>query len=93
MDDYIIGSIRKVIYKSDNGYVVGLFKVTSAIGEYEGLVNETLSFTGYFPDLSEEENYKFFGNIVNHPKYGEQFNVTMFEIQLLNSYLVVYLRE
>lgn len=80
MDDYIIGNVRKIIYKNTNGYIVGVFKVSSGTGDYESLNNSTLSFTGYFHELSEDENYKFFGNVVNHPKYGEQFNVTFYEI-------------
>lgn len=79
MDDYIIGNVRRIIYKNTNGYIVGVFKVSSGTGNFESLNNLTLSFTGYFHELSEDENYKFFGNIVNHPKYGEQFNVTFYE--------------
>ena len=79
MDEYVIGTIRKIIYKSDNGYFVGLFRVKESTKEYEYLKDKTISFTGYFHDVVEDDNYKFMGNIVNHPKYGEQFNVTFYE--------------
>lgn len=79
MNDYITGSVRKIIFRSDNGYLVGIFKVKDSTGSFEYLKNTSLSFTGYFHELDESDNYKFFGSIVNHPKYGEQFNVTMYE--------------
>lgn len=79
MDDYIIGSVRRIIYRSDNGYVVGVFKVKDSSDAYEYLKDTTLSFTGYFHELEVDDNYKFLGNIINHPKYGEQFNVTFYE--------------
>ncbi len=79
MDEYIIGIVKKIIYRSDNGYVVGLFKVKNASSEYDFLIDRSISFTGYFHELDEEDNYKFLGNIINHPKYGEQFNVTFYE--------------
>ena len=79
MNDYIIGSVRRIIFRSDNGYLVGVFKVKDSTGSFEYLKNTSLSFTGYFHEIDELDNYKFFGSIVNHPKYGEQFNVTMYE--------------
>ena len=79
MEEYIIGNIRRIIYQNDNGYVVGLIKVKSATTSFECLKDDTLSFTGYFHELDIDDNYKFTGNIVNHPKYGEQFNVESYE--------------
>ncbi len=79
MEEYIIGNIRKIIYKNENGYVVGLIKVKSATTSFECLNNDTISFTGYFHELDIDDNYKMFGKIVNHPKYGEQFNVESYE--------------
>ena len=79
MEEYIIGNIRRIIYQNDNGYVVGLIKVKSATTSFECLKDDTISFTGYFHELDIDDNYKFTGNIVNHPKYGEQFNVESYE--------------
>ena len=79
MNEYITGSVRKIIFKGENGYTVGVFKVKDSTDSFEYLKNTTLSFTGYFHELLEEDNYKFHGNIINHPKYGEQFNVTFYE--------------
>lgn len=79
MDDYIIGNVRRIIYRNDNGYVVGVLKVKDTTTSFESLKNETISFTGYFHELDMDDNYKMTGNIINHPKYGEQFNVELYE--------------
>ena len=75
MDDYVIGNVRKIIYRNENGYVVGVFKIKDSSNAYDSLKNESISFTGYFHEIDIDESYKFRGSIVNHPKYGEQFNV------------------
>lgn len=79
MEEYISGNVRRIIFKGDNGYTVGVFKVKNSTASFEYLKNTTLSFTGYFHELEEEDNYIFHGSIINHPKYGEQFNVTFYE--------------
>lgn len=79
MEDYIIGNVKKIIYQSDNGYVVGVFKVKDSTSAFEYLQDSSISFTGVFHELEEDSNYKFFGTIINHPKYGEQFSVSFYE--------------
>lgn len=79
MNDYIKGNVKKIIYQNDNGYTVGVFKVKESSSKYEHLVNISVSFTGYFHELNEIDTYNFYGNIVNHPKYGEQFNVELYD--------------
>lgn len=79
MNEYIKGNVKKIIYHNDNGYTVGVFKVKEASSKYEHLTNVSVSFTGYFHELNESDTYNFYGNIVNHPKYGEQFNVELYD--------------
>lgn len=80
MEQYIKGTFKKRIFHTDKGYVVGLFKVKEASDEeLEFYINHTISFTGYFHELTEEENYIFYGKIVEHEKYGEQFQVERYE--------------
>ena len=81
---YIKGNFRKYIFKSDKGYVIGLFKVREASSDVISYVNSTITFTGYFHDLNENDLYTFSGDIVNHERYGEQFNVSSYEIVLPN---------
>lgn len=79
MNESIKGNIKKIIYRSDSGYTVGIIKVKDASNKYSFLINNSISFTGYFPEINDADNYNFYGDIVNHPKYGEQFNVVLYE--------------
>ena len=76
MEDYIKGTFRTSIFRSDKGYVIGLLKVSETnIIELKDYVNKVITFTGYFADLNENDKYIMYGEIVEHPKYGLQFNV------------------
>ena len=75
--DYVKGIFRQTIFKSDKGYIIGLLKVQETnIIEMKDYINRTITFTGYFAELSENEKYIMYGEIVNHPKYGFQYNVS-----------------
>ncbi len=77
---YIKGNYRKSIFSSDKGYVIGLFKVRETnIEDLKNFINRTITFTGYFHDLNEDDMYCLYGEYNTHPKYGEQFNVTEYE--------------
>ena len=73
---YIKGKYKKSIFES-NGFVIGLFRVTETDGKID--VNKTITFTGNFLELNAEEEYIFHGSLVNHPRYGIQFNVESYE--------------
>lgn len=80
MSTTIKGNFRKYIYKTDKGYVVGLFKVKETNSEELAFyVNHTITFTGYFHELNEEDTYLFTGKLIEHEKYGEQFLVESYE--------------
>jgi len=75
--DFVKGIFRQTIFRSDKGYIIGLLKVSETnIIEMQEYINKTITFTGYFADLNENEKYILYGEIVNHPKYGFQFNVS-----------------
>lgn len=77
---YIKGNFKRSIYRSDNGYIIGLFKIKETnSNNLEEYINHTITFTGYFHELIEEETYLFSGNIVEHEKYGTQFQVENYE--------------
>ena len=49
---YIRGKFKQLIFESDNGYKVGLFRIKETNQEeMEEYVNKTITFTGYFADL------------------------------------------
>ena len=77
--EYIRGKFKQMIFESDNGYKVGLFRVKEASGEMEEYVNKTITFTGYFADLDGEAYYKLTGNYVFNERYGSQFQVSSYE--------------
>ncbi len=82
MSDFIEGTIKKMIYKNDNGYIVGTINVKKTSDNYDFLIGEEVAFTGYFTSLVERENYKLYGVFKEHYKYGEQFNVSFYDLVL-----------
>lgn len=80
MDIYIKGNYRKSIYTSENGYTIGIFKVIETnSADIDIYVDRTITFTGYFHELNEIDTYIFYGKLVEHNKYGEQFQVEKYE--------------
>lgn len=95
MKKYILGNIRKIIYESNNGpYKVGIFKVRETNDEeMEEYINKVIGFTGSFAEVNMDVDYILYGRLVEHPKYGSQFEVLNYEIKApsdLDS-LVLYL--
>ena len=43
------------------------------------LVSKNITFTGFFEQLNENDLYVFYGDIVEHPKYGVQYQVKEYE--------------
>lgn len=80
MDIYIKGNYRKSIYTSENGYTIGIFKVIETNStDIDIYVDRTITFTGFFHELNEIDTYIFYGKLVEHNKYGEQFQVEKYE--------------
>lgn len=76
MDSFIKGLFKRVIFKSDNNYIVGLFRVKDSSIDMDDFINKTITITGYFHDLNIDETYIMNGSLVDNPKYGLQYNVT-----------------
>ena len=77
---YIKGSYSKSIYENNTGYNIGIFRVGETNSEeLEEYVGRSITFTGYFHELNNIDTYIFYGKLVNHPKYGEQFQVDSYE--------------
>ncbi len=80
MSTYIKGNYRKSIFKSEAGYHIGIFKVKETNSDdLDIYVDRTITFTGYFHELNEMDTYKFYGKLVEHERYGEQFQVESYE--------------
>ena len=79
MNKFIKGQYRKSVYEGENGYIVGIFRIQDSSIEFTEFVGKTITFTGYFHELSENDTYIFYGDFINHAKYGEQFSVVNYE--------------
>lgn len=79
-DNFIRGFLYKEIYRNEiNGYMVGLFKVKDNNIDYD---DDMIHITGVLPKLNEKKEYILYGDTTVHNKYGLQFNVSSFEINI-----------
>ena len=80
MEVYIKGHYQRSIFQNSNGYHIGLFKVKETNDPKLSIfIDKTITFTGYFHELNDMDTYLFFGQMVEHPKYGTQFTVSSYE--------------
>ncbi len=77
--NFIKGNLKKILFQGENGYFVGLFKIKEASLDNSELINQTITFTGYFHELNEIDTYIFYGKFIFHQKYGEQYQVDSYE--------------
>ena len=78
--NYIKGTYSRSIYESNTGYIIGIFKVRDTNDEkLSDYIGRSITFTGYFHELNNTDTYMFYGELVNHDKYGEQFQVNSYE--------------
>lgn len=76
-EKYFVGEIQAIFFQNQtNFYKVLLVKVTDTNTDY--LENEIV-ITGSFGQVQEEEIYRFFGEIIEHPRYGTQFQTTRYQ--------------
>lgn len=77
---YIKGNYSRSIFQTNAGYHIGVFKVSDTNDEkLADYIGRSITFTGYFHELNNMDTYMFYGKLVNHEKYGEQFQVESYE--------------
>lgn len=80
METYIKGTFKRNIFSSNDGFTVGLIKIKDTddqdLIEYKG---KQFTFTGLFADLNIDEDYVFYGEVIDNPKYGIQYKVSRYE--------------
>ncbi|MGG3888758.1 SF1B family DNA helicase RecD2 [Metabacillus fastidiosus] len=70
---FVKGLIKVVIFHNEqNLYTVLKVRIQETTEQIE---DKEITVTGYFPLLHEDEVYTFFGKLINHPKFGLQFQV------------------
>lgn len=77
MTYYFTGSIERVIFENSTNFfkiiLLNIDDTDSDFNDFEIIV------TGTIGEVFEGENYTFWGELSNHPKYGEQLKVTRYE--------------
>ena len=76
----IVGKIRNILFSSDNGYLVALFRVKKTDSlDMKDFLNKTITINGSFINPNTEDTYVLNGNYIEHPRYGFQFKVDSYE--------------
>ena len=74
---FILGRpIVTIFHNATNMYSIIRVKIQETNIQYD---EKEIIVVGYFPQLAEDELYRFTGNMKSHPKYGMQFQIDTFE--------------
>lgn len=74
---FFVGHVAAIFFQNpSNFYKVLLVKVTENNADYK---DSEIVVTGSFGEIQEEEKYRFFGELVNHPKYGVQLKAESYQ--------------
>lgn len=77
----ITGKIRNILFQSDSGYTVALFRVKKTTDEeMKDFLNKTITVSGLFINPNQEDVYVLNGSYIEHPRYGFQFKVDSYEV-------------
>lgn len=75
--NFILGRpIVTIFHNATNMYSIVRVKIQETNIQHE---EKEIIVVGYFPKLTEDELYRFTGQIKTHPKYGLQFQIETFE--------------
>lgn len=78
MEFYFTGSIERIIFENaSNFFKILLLEITNTNAEEYDDVE--IIVTGTIADVIEGENYTFWGELTQHPKYGEQLKISRYE--------------
>ena len=80
METYIKGTFKRNIYSSKDGFTVGLIKIKETTdADLLDYVDKQFTFTGLFHELIIDEEYMFYGEVIDNIKYGIQYKVNRYE--------------
>ncbi|MDD1407114.1 ATP-dependent RecD-like DNA helicase [Limosilactobacillus reuteri] len=75
---FFIGQVQSEIFTSpDSFFKVLIVSVEEANFDWH---EPKITVTGSFGDLSDDQTYRFEGKIVEHPRYGQQFQATSYHV-------------
>lgn len=78
MEFFVTGSIERVIFENPSNFYKILL-VTIEETDLEDFDDLEIIVTGTIAEVIEGEDYRFLGHLVNHPKYGQQLQITRYE--------------
>ena len=71
-DPFVVGQVAAIFYQNPtNFYKVVLVRVVETNSTFK---EKEIVVTGSFGQIQEEEVYRFYGKLTDHPKFGLQFN-------------------
>ena len=75
---YFSGTIERIIFENpSNFFRILLLDIQDT--DCEDFDDFEIIVTGTMADVIEGEDYTFWGNLVQHPKYGQQLNISRYE--------------
>lgn len=77
-EEYIVGQVEAIYFENPSN-LYKVFRIQVDASESSIIVDDTIVCTGYFAELDYDLPYQFFGSIVIHPKFGEQFKVERYQ--------------
>jgi len=79
-EPFLIGRpLVTIFHNPDNLFTIAKLKITETNCDYE---EKEIIVKGSFPQLSQDDDYKFIGKLVKHPTYGAQFDVHLFSKEM-----------
>ena len=73
---FVLGRpVVSIFHNPQNLFTIAKVKIQQTNTSY---TENEIIVSGYFPELSMEEEYRFTGSVKNHPRYGIQFQVETF---------------
>ena len=77
MEFYFSGTIERIIFENPSSFFrILLLDINDTDADFDDF---EIIVTGTMADIMEGEDYTFWGNLVQHPKYGEQLKITRYE--------------
>ncbi|WP_373110881.1 SF1B family DNA helicase RecD2 [Streptococcus anginosus] len=77
MEFYFSGTIERIIFENPSSFFrILLLNINDTDADFDDF---EIIVTGTMADIMEGEDYTFWGNLVQHPKYGEQLKITRYE--------------
>lgn len=74
----IVGQVDAIFFENPNN-LYKVMRINVDLDETNALVEQELTLTGQFAAIHLDTTYEFYGQLVTHPKYGEQFQVTRYQ--------------